>query len=301
MSNFKPMTSQEAHDLLYSKYEMEDDSDPMIRPYSKEEGWVVQMGEDSYTNDMPNAPYEDAKLLAHAERALRTIMEMGKKLTTANDARKAHELLDELDARAGLSQEQEKLLRSFLPELPKQKTLEEIGFRVYDAWIEASGNKWGGNSYDPDVSIEDWLGELHAQIKGLMDAPANTPALPAGMRIAEHEEYGRVVTSPKPDQDGVYVLLAPRPKVETGADWEYAHECELTFIDDEPAKPARPEFLETEADYQNAPEGTVVVKVDALPWVKEDDNNWTCPGGSKGDYSMSLVGSRRILRWGWGE
>lgn len=238
MSNFKPMTSQEAHDLLYSKYEMEDDSDPMIRPYSKEEGWVVQMGEDSYTNDMPNAPYEDAKLLAHAERALRTIMEMGKKLTTANDARKAHELLDELDARAELSQEQEKLLRSFLPELPKQKTLEEIGFRVYDAWIEASGNKWGGNSYGPDVSIEDWLGELHAQIKGLMDAPANTPA--------------------------------------------------------------HPEFLETEADYAAAPEGTVVVKVDALPWVKEDDNNWTCPGGSKGDYSMSLVGSRRILRLGWG-
>ena len=79
MSNFKPMTSQEAYDLLYGKYEMEDDSDPMIRPYSEKEGWVVQMGEDSYTNDMPDAPYEDAKLLAHAERALRTIVEMGKK------------------------------------------------------------------------------------------------------------------------------------------------------------------------------------------------------------------------------
>lgn len=79
MSNFKPMTADEARDLLYGKYEMEDDSDPMIRPYSKDEGWVVQMGEGSYTNDMPDAPYEDAKLLAHAKRALRTIMEMGKK------------------------------------------------------------------------------------------------------------------------------------------------------------------------------------------------------------------------------
>lgn len=77
MSNFKPMTSQEARDLLFGNYPMEDDSDPMIRPYSKEEGWVVQMGEDSYTNDMPDAPYEDAKLMAHAKRALRTIMEMG--------------------------------------------------------------------------------------------------------------------------------------------------------------------------------------------------------------------------------
>ena len=81
MSSSKPMTSQEAYDLLYGKYEMEDDSDPMIRPYSSEfeEGWIVQMGEDSYTNAMPDAPYEDAKLLAHAKRALRTIVEMGEK------------------------------------------------------------------------------------------------------------------------------------------------------------------------------------------------------------------------------
>ena len=81
MSNFKPMTADEARDILFGNYPMEDDSDPLIRPYSNEseEGWIVQMGKDSYTNDMPNAPYEDAKLLAHAKRALHTIMEMGKK------------------------------------------------------------------------------------------------------------------------------------------------------------------------------------------------------------------------------
>ena len=81
MSDFKPMTSDEAYDLLYGNYPMEDDSDPMIRTYSNEldEGWIVQMGEDSYTNALPDAPYEDAKLLAHAKRALRTIVEMGKK------------------------------------------------------------------------------------------------------------------------------------------------------------------------------------------------------------------------------
>ena len=75
------MTSQEAYELLYGKYEMEDDSDPMIRPYSNEfeEGWIVQMGKDSYTNALPDAPYEDAKLLAHAKRALRTIVEMVEK------------------------------------------------------------------------------------------------------------------------------------------------------------------------------------------------------------------------------
>lgn len=79
MSDFKPMTSQEAYNLLYGKYEMEDDSDPMIVPHPEEYGWIVQMGKDSYTNALPDAPYEDAKLLAHAERALRTIVEMGKK------------------------------------------------------------------------------------------------------------------------------------------------------------------------------------------------------------------------------
>ena len=81
MSNFKPMTADEAHDLLFGNYPMEDDSDPMICPYSNEfeDGWIVQMGKDSYTNSLPDAPYEDAKLLAHAKRALRTIMEMGEK------------------------------------------------------------------------------------------------------------------------------------------------------------------------------------------------------------------------------
>ena len=81
MSDFKPMTADEARDILFGNYPMENDSDPMIRTYSNEleEGWIVQMGEDSYTNALPDAPYEDAKLLAHAKRALRTIMEMGKK------------------------------------------------------------------------------------------------------------------------------------------------------------------------------------------------------------------------------
>ena len=189
-------------------------------------------------------------------------------MTNANDVRRAHEVLDGLFAGRILSRENEQLLRSFLPELPKQKTLAEIIAHVDDAWSVASGNDWGGNGYDPNVSIEDWLTELHEQLKGLIGTPATVPALPAGMRLADHEQYGRVITSPKPNRDGVYDLLVPRPKFETGADWEYAHECELTFIDAEPAKPVRPEFLETEADYQNAPEGTIVACEDSPPWHK---------------------------------
>ena len=209
-------------------------------------------------------------------------------MTNANDARRAHEVLDGLFAGRILSRENEQLLRSFLPELPKQKTLEEIYEYVDDAWLEAD---------DPDS--KEWLYELHAQLKGIKDTPATVPALPAGMRLADHEQYGRVITSPKPNRNGVYDLLVPRPKFETGADWEYAHECELTFIDAEPAKPAHPEFLETEADYENAPEGTIVALDGVNPWVKEE-SVWV--QGSAADATVYTVpylkGPRRVLRWG---
>ena len=212
-------------------------------------------------------------------------------MTNANDARRAHELLDELDARAELSQEQEKLLRSFLPDLPKQMTLEEIYKYVDDAWLKAD-----------DPELKEWLHELHAQLKGLEVAATIAPALPAGMRLADHEQYGRVITSPKPDQDGVYVLLISTPKVETGADWEYTHECELTFIDAEPAKPTHPEFLETEADYTDVPEGTILT-MDGLDtaWVKKFDG-WVSTETSRERTSKELgYVRRRVLRWGWGK
>ena len=207
-------------------------------------------------------------------------------MTNANDARKAHKILDDLFKGNMVLDEERKFLRRALPELPKQKTLEEIHEEVDEAWLATN-----------DPGLKERLCEISTQIKGLFYSAPNSPALPAGMRLADHEQYGRVITSPKPNRDGVYDLLVPRPKFETGADWDYAHECELTFIDAEPAKPAHPEFLETEADYSNAPEGTVVARDNGLPWVKEKSNYWTRPDTAKSDYGMSL-GSRRVLRWG---
>ena len=220
-------------------------------------------------------------------------------MTNTNDARRAHEVLDGLSAGRILSRENEQLLRDFLPKLPKQMSLEALRHDVHDVWAGVHGNEWPDDMY---CDLETWLAELHAQLKGLKDTPAAVPALPAGMRLADHAVYGRVVTSPKPDQDGVYVLLIPKPKVETGADWEYAHECELTFIDAEPAKSAHPEFLETEADYQNAPEGTIVACEDSPPWHKFD-SAWLSAAAyeSNSSKSMSTV-IRRVLRWGgWSE
>ena len=212
-------------------------------------------------------------------------------MTNAKDVRRAHELLDELDARAELSQEQEKLLRSFLPELPKQKTLEEIHKYVDDAWLESD-----------DPELKEWLHELHFQLKGLEVAATIAPALPAGMRLADHEEYGRVVVSPSGDSDGDHLIFYIHSDYEYGAGFRYENPSDLTFIDSEPApEPAYPDFLETEADYANAPEGTIVACDDSPPCHKFG-SEWSSVlfYGMKDDRGMSRA-IRRVLRWGWSE
>ena len=155
-------------------------------------------------------------------------------MTNANDVRRAHKLLDYVSQGRAVLDEEIELLRSFLPDLPKQKTLEEIVERVRDAWAGARGNEWAGNSYDTEISVEGWLRELYAQLAGLA-----------------------------------------------------------------PAKPAHPEFLETEADYQNAPEGTIVACDDSPPCHKFG-SEWSSVlfYGMKDNRGMSRA-IRRVLRWGW--
>ena len=221
-------------------------------------------------------------------------------MSNENKARLAHDVLDGLSAGRILSQENEQLLRSFLPELPKQKTLEEITIHVLDTWSCTSDNYWGGDRFDPDVSIEDWLGELHAQLQGLKDTPATVPALPAGMRIAEHEDYGRVVAAPIADSDGERMIFCLDKTSLTGAGRCWAHEDSLTFIAAEPDKSAHPEFLETKADYKDAPDGTTVARGSSSPWVKQG-TVWENVAFD-GKFSKDLASvPRRVLRWGNGQ
>ena len=154
-------------------------------------------------------------------------------MTNANDVRRAHDLLDSLFDNSELSHAQIDLIRGLMPELPKQKTLEEITEHVRNAWVGASGNDWAGNSYNIESTLESWLGELYVQLQGLA-----------------------------------------------------------------PAKPAHPEFLETEADYQNAPEGTIVACEDSSPWYKSGPE-WSSVDfcGIKDNKGMSRA-RRRVLRWG---
>ena len=158
-------------------------------------------------------------------------------MTNANDARKAHKLLDYVSQGRAVLDEEIKLLRSFLPELPKQKTLTELRHEVNDAWVGADGNEWPDDAHGV---LETWLLELHEQLQGLENAA-------------------------------------------------------------KPAKPAHPEFLETEADYQNAPEGTIVASSGRFPWVKGAAGEWACSSSNNSNSAMSKIGRRNVLRWGWGK
>ena len=62
-----------------------------------------------------------------------------------------------------------------------------------------------------------------------------------------------------------------------------------------------PEFLETEADYQNAPEGTIVACDDSPPWHKFE-SVWLSTAAYEGNSDKGMTGfTRCALRWGWGE
>ena len=153
-------------------------------------------------------------------------------MTNDNDARRAHELVDAIGDGRILSSLDVDFLRSFLPDLPKRKTLEELRREVYDVWAGTNGNEWPDDMY---CDLENWLYELHQQLKGL-----------------------------------------------------------------DPAKPAHPEFLETEADYAAAPEGTIAACEDSPPWHKFD-SAWLSTAAYEGNSAKGMTGIiREVLRWSWG-
>ena len=165
-------------------------------------------------------------------------------MANANDVRRAHDLLDSLFDNSELSHAQIDLIRGLVPELPKQKTLAEIIAHVDDAWAGASDNYWGGNSYSSEITIEDWLAELREQLEGLAEETSKDPELPAGMRLANHMDFGRVVDTGWIDSYGEHFCVFYSDVLERGS-YVFLPENSLTFID---SKPAHPEFVETEAD-----------------------------------------------------
>ena len=215
----------------------------------------------------------------------------------AKQARDWHQMLDRLAKGETLSPQNVESLRELLPELPKQKTLEEIAWDIDFAWAETSGNDWKEELFG---NLETWLSELHTQLRAHLEGVKSQahPALPDGMRIAVHAVYGRVVVSPVVDDDGTCKIFHLSTHTRDGSDYCWAPIDSLTFIDYEPAKPAHPEFLETEGDYRKAPEGTIVACEDSSPCNKFG-SEWSSVDfwGMQDDKGMSRA-RRRVLRWG---
>ena len=75
-------------------------------------------------------------------------------------------------------------------------------------------------------------------------------------------------------------------------------ENKVRLIDESHTTSERPEFLETEADYENAPEGTIVACDDSPPWHKFD-SAWLSTAAYEGNNAKNMTGIiRRVLRWG---
>lgn len=209
-------------------------------------------------------------------------------------ARYLHRMLDRLAEGQTLKPQDIEALRKNLPDLPKQKTLEEIAWDMHFAWSETFGNDWKAELFG---DLETWLSEQHTQLRAHLEGVKSQahPALPAGMRIAEHVNFGRVVVSPGVGIDGCHEIFYLDPGMASGTDISGVEPDSLTFLDSEPG---HPEFLETEGDYASAPKGTIAACEDSPPCHKFG-SEWSSVlfYGMKDDRGMSRA-IRRVLRWG---
>lgn len=120
---------------------------------------------------------------------------------------------------------------------PEEVPADELWLVEYDnhQWV-AQRNRKGSDDYPwrvasaagdgVDIAGDSKITLIHKLV------PENH-TLPRGMRLADHEEYGRVVVSPKMDSDSEYKVTHTDPVDVYGTDWQYVHQSELTFLDGE--------------------------------------------------------------------
>ena len=220
-------------------------------------------------------------------------------MSNTGKARLAHEIIDDMADGYIPDHDDLETLRSFLPVLPEQKTLEELLEEVKEVWGATVSNAWPEETHGV---LETWLWEHHKQLDGLTgttpeasQASQDSPKLPEGMLLATHPAHGLCVVSPTTDEDGERRIFYLSNGTEAGADSRWVPVVHLTFLEEETP---HPEFLEGEADYRNAPEGTIVACEDSSPWYKFG-SEWSSVDfcGTKDDKGMSRA-RRRVLRWG---
>src|SRR5690625_3462387 len=215
-------------------------------------------------------------------------------MSNTGKVRHAHELIDDIADGHIPGHDALETLRSFLPDLPAQKTLEELRLEVYDAWVGTDCNEWPEDAYGV---LETWLWEHHKQLDGLKGTAPKpsqaSPGVPKGMRLATHPSHGLCVVSPHTENGGEYRIFYLSDNMVAGADSRRVPARSLTFLKEETP---HPEFLEGEADYRNAPEGTIVACEDSSPWYKSGPE-WSSVDfcGIKDNKGMSRA-RRRVLR-----
>ena len=86
----------------------------------------------------------------------------------------------------------------------------------------------------PDLPRMEWpANESSEKLARDDDAPnAVAPSLPAGWRLADHKDYGRViVTTQTPDRDGYVYVVIPDAGNFRGYDWHFCDPDRLTYLD----------------------------------------------------------------------
>ena len=163
-----------------------------------------------------------------------------------------------------------------------------------DEWIDADNLREALAWRDSKPSGDDYDGEFYDRLRNLL-----TPDLPDPLFLAKatHPYFGEgIVISKFPDEDETVRFLFQDDRKWGGTDYRWVYLSALTFHAPETSN--YPEFLETEEDYRNAPEGTIVA-MSAEAWTKTTENEWSDPTGRVDDKYMSSGVRRRVLRWKW--
>ncbi|HAT1284295.1 hypothetical protein [Corynebacterium striatum] len=105
-------------------------------------------------------------------------------------------------------------------------------------------------------------------------------------RWAEHPTLGRgIIISEHPDQENFVKFV-------NGKSWSGVTLDDLTLD---------PVELVTLADFETAPEGTVVADSHTNAFQKAGTDRWESVDVMSSNKSMAVSGPWKILRWGWGE
>lgn len=112
-------------------------------------------------------------------------------------------------------------------------------------------------------------------------------------RWATHLTLGRgIITSAHPDTVGAVWFTFEKGESSRGALYSVVDLDDLTLD---------PVELVTLADFETAPEGTVVADSYTNAFQKAGTDRWESVDVMSSNKSMAVSGPWKILRWGWGE